>query len=77
VPNVIRSTGTPGDGFTMTIRAAVNIKKNDKFCLTYTDSLWPTYKRRQYLSESKYFDCYCGRYVFHKKKKKKPKLELF
>lgn len=47
--------------FSVTVRAAVDVKKGDELYSSYTYSLWPTLVRREYLKESKHFDCSCAR----------------
>lgn len=43
------------------MRAAIDIKKEGELFSSYTYSLWPTLIRREFLRESKYFDCTCAR----------------
>lgn len=45
----------------VTVRAAVDVKKGEELYSSYTYSLWPTLVRREFLRESKYFDCTCAR----------------
>ena len=42
-------------------RAAVPVKKGEELTMTYTDLMWDTSLRRQYLKMSKHFDCTCNR----------------
>ncbi|XP_043274436.1 SET domain-containing protein SmydA-8-like [Venturia canescens] len=42
-------------------RAAFPIKKGEELTMTYTDLIWDTGMRKQYLKMSKHFDCYCER----------------
>ncbi|CAG9767303.1 unnamed protein product [Ceutorhynchus assimilis] len=45
----------------VTVRAAVEVPKGGELFSSYTYSLWPTLVRRQFLRESKYFECTCPR----------------
>jgi len=45
----------------VTVRAAVDIPKGEELHSSYTYSLWPTLVRREFLRESKYFECTCPR----------------
>lgn len=53
-------TGTTDD-YKVTVRAAVEIPEGGELYSSYTYSLWPTLVRREFLKESKYFDCRCER----------------
>lgn len=55
-----QGTGEPND-FTVFVRAAVAVPKGGQLYSSYTYSLWPTLVRREFLRESKYFDCTCER----------------
>ena len=50
-----------GEDFRLTLRAAVDIKKDQHISISYTDSLWPTVERRNHLMMTKYFECICLR----------------
>ena len=50
-----------GPDLSIRLRAAVPLAKDDHISITYTDSLWPTKERRNYLMISKYFECICLR----------------
>lgn len=43
------------------VKAAINIPENGELFCSYTYSLWPTLIRREFLIESKYFECKCNR----------------
>lgn len=43
------------------MRAAVDVEAGGELHSSYTYSLWPTLVRREFLRESKYFDCTCER----------------
>lgn len=43
------------------MRATINLKRGEEIFSSYTYALWPTIIRRDYLKESKYFDCKCKR----------------
>ncbi|CAH1180294.1 unnamed protein product [Phaedon cochleariae] len=45
----------------VTVRAAIDVKKGEALLSSYTYSLWPTLVRREFLRESKYFECTCQR----------------
>ncbi|XP_050298383.1 SET domain-containing protein SmydA-8-like [Anthonomus grandis grandis] len=45
----------------VTVRAAIDIPEKGELYSSYTYSLWPTLVRREFLRESKYFDCKCER----------------
>lgn len=45
----------------MITRASVDIKAGEELTMTYTDLLWDTSLRRQYLIASKHFECNCKR----------------
>ncbi|KAG5899749.1 hypothetical protein JTB14_006087 [Gonioctena quinquepunctata] len=55
-----KGTGDVGD-CSVAVRAAVDIPKGGQLYSSYTYSLWPTLVRREFLRESKYFDCLCER----------------
>ncbi|CAF4829512.1 unnamed protein product [Pieris macdunnoughi] len=59
VPNIIHSIQY--DDLTVLVRAAVPIKSGETLYLSYTHALSPTIIRREYLLESKYFNCECHR----------------
>ncbi|XP_060522635.1 SET domain-containing protein SmydA-8 [Cylas formicarius] len=45
----------------VTVRAAIDIPKDGELFSSYTYSLWPTLIRREFLRESKFFECTCPR----------------
>lgn len=45
----------------VTVRAAIDIPKGGQLYSSYTYSLWPTLVRREFLRESKFFECKCER----------------
>ncbi|CAH0563390.1 unnamed protein product [Brassicogethes aeneus] len=47
--------------FRVFVRSATDVKKGEELYSSYTYSLWPTIVRREYLRESKFFDCTCPR----------------
>lgn len=49
------------EDFQVFVRAAVDVPKGGELFSSYTFSLWPTLVRREFLRESKYFDCTCDR----------------
>jgi hypothetical protein len=49
------------DDFQVTVRATVDTPADGELFSSYTYSLWPTLVRREYLKESKYFECKCER----------------
>ena len=49
------------DDFAVYVRAVVDTPENGELFSSYTYSLWPTLVRRDYLKESKYFECKCPR----------------
>ncbi|CAG9858601.1 unnamed protein product [Phyllotreta striolata] len=49
------------DDFSVTVRAAVDVPAGGELHSSYTYSLWPTLVRREFLRESKYFECTCSR----------------
>lgn len=51
----------PKSCFRVTVRAALDVNKGEELYSSYTYSLWPTLVRREFLRESKYFDCTCAR----------------
>lgn len=65
VSNICHSINTLGTGtkddYTVTVRASVAVKEGEQLYSSYTYSLWPTLVRREFLKESKYFDCKCER----------------
>ncbi|KAH1015916.1 hypothetical protein HUJ04_007226 [Dendroctonus ponderosae] len=65
VSNIHHAVDCNGDGelkdCVVTVRAAVDIPKGGELFSSYTFSLWPTLVRREFLRESKFFDCTCPR----------------
>lgn len=49
------------EDFRVNVRAAVEIPEGGELYSSYTFSLWPTLVRREFLKESKYFECNCQR----------------
>lgn len=49
------------DTFEVKVSAAVETPENGELFSSYTYSLWPTLVRREFLKESKYFECTCER----------------
>ncbi|XP_059088067.1 SET domain-containing protein SmydA-8-like [Tigriopus californicus] len=58
VPNMHKSFL---NGFSIILRAAKFIPKGSHLSLTYTDSFWTTMDRRNFLLETKHFECECTR----------------
>lgn len=65
VSNIVHAIECQGTGdqddFSVHVRAAVDLVKDAEIFSSYTYSLWPTLVRRDFLRESKYFDCKCER----------------
>ncbi|XP_018330247.1 SET domain-containing protein SmydA-8-like [Agrilus planipennis] len=62
ITHSIESTGVGDENdFRVNVRANVAVKKGEELCSSYTYSLWPTIVRREFLKESKYFECCCKR----------------
>lgn len=65
ISNITHSIVCLGSGdsedFTVTVRASIDINEGEQLYSSYTYSMWPTIVRRQFLKESKYFDCSCER----------------
>ncbi|KAF2901270.1 hypothetical protein ILUMI_04907 [Ignelater luminosus] len=65
VSNISHSIVCTGSGddqdFSVTVRAATKVCEGDELFSSYTYSFWPTLTRREFLKESKYFDCSCAR----------------
>ncbi|XP_072945140.1 SET domain-containing protein SmydA-8 [Epargyreus clarus] len=61
VPNIVHTILQ--NDYTVQVRAAVPIKSGDALHLCYTYALSPTLARREYLQESKFFNCECPRCV--------------
>ncbi|CAG4991179.1 unnamed protein product [Colias eurytheme] len=59
VPNIVHTILY--DDYRVQVRAAVPIKAGDILYLSYTHALAPTITRREYLLESKFFNCECQR----------------
>ncbi|KPJ18660.1 Protein msta, isoform A [Papilio machaon] len=59
VPNIVHTILQ--DNYKVEIRAAIPIKKGEPLYLCYTHALSPTIVRREYLLESKFFNCDCPR----------------
>ncbi|RZC35634.1 histone-lysine N-methyltransferase ASHR1 [Asbolus verrucosus] len=49
------------DDFKVAVRATVETPEGGELFSSYTYSLWPTLVRREFLKESKYFECTCKR----------------
>ncbi|KAI5638448.1 hypothetical protein NE865_08913 [Phthorimaea operculella] len=58
VPNIVHSILSDDQ---VQVRAAVPIKSGEPLHLCYTYALWSTLIRREYLLESKFFNCECPR----------------
>ncbi|XP_018577319.1 protein msta-like [Anoplophora glabripennis] len=56
----VKGNGNSND-YRVIVRAAVGIPKGGQLYSSYTYSLWPTLVRREFLRESKFFDCKCER----------------
>lgn len=61
IPNTVYIFDNLINGYKITVRAAVNIKKGDHITTMYTHALWGTQARREHLRETKYFTCKCTR----------------
>ncbi|KAL1497646.1 hypothetical protein ABEB36_008569 [Hypothenemus hampei] len=61
VPNTCQIIDENNNGYKVTFRAAMPIKKGEHITSTYTNILWGTQERRRHLKESKYFSCICKR----------------
>lgn len=62
ITHSIESIGTGSDDdFKVIVRATGEVPEGGELFSSYTYSLWPTLVRREFLKESKYFDCRCGR----------------
>lgn len=65
VSNITHSIVCLGSGdtedFTVTVRASIDVPEGAQLHSSYTYSMWPTLVRREFLKESKYFDCTCER----------------
>ncbi|XP_023029358.2 SET domain-containing protein SmydA-8 [Leptinotarsa decemlineata] len=62
IHHAVKYIGTgDDDDCCVTVRAAIDIPKGSQLNSSYTYSLWPTLVRREFLKESKYFDCTCER----------------
>lgn len=48
-------------GFNVVVRASIDIAANSELYSSYTFALWPTLVRREFLKESKFFECKCDR----------------
>ncbi|CAH2044007.1 unnamed protein product, partial [Iphiclides podalirius] len=59
IPNIVHTILQ--NDYKVEVRAAVAIKKGEPLHLCYTHALSPTIVRREYLLESKYFNCDCQR----------------
>ncbi|XP_966391.2 SET domain-containing protein SmydA-8 [Tribolium castaneum] len=49
------------DTFQVSVSASVEVPESGELFSSYTYSLWPTLVRREFLKESKYFECMCDR----------------
>ncbi len=49
------------DDGTLTIRAAIPIKKGESVTINYSDPMWGTTSRRAFLKDTKQFLCMCQR----------------
>lgn len=45
----------------MYVSAAMPIASGEELVMSYTDLLWDTLRRRQFLRATKFFSCYCSR----------------
>ncbi|XP_068915824.1 SET domain-containing protein SmydA-8-like [Tenebrio molitor] len=61
VCNTAHNFDTEEQGYRITVRAALPIKKGDHISTMYTHALWGTQARREHLRETKYFSCKCKR----------------
>ncbi|KAL3272852.1 hypothetical protein HHI36_014313 [Cryptolaemus montrouzieri] len=61
VPNSVHSFDNVSQGYKISIRAALPIKKGEHISTMYTHALWGTQARREHLRETKYFSCRCKR----------------
>lgn len=65
ISNITHSIECLGSGdtedFKVTVRASIDIPAGKELHSSYTYSMWPTLVRREFLKESKYFDCCCER----------------
>ncbi|CAH0564026.1 unnamed protein product [Brassicogethes aeneus] len=61
--NTSHTFDSESNGYKITIRAALPIKKGDHITTMYTHALWGTQARREHLRETKYFSCKCQRCV--------------
>ncbi|XP_011560447.3 SET domain-containing protein SmydA-8 [Plutella xylostella] len=59
VPNIVHTILQ--NDYQVQVRAAVPIKSGESLHLCYTHTLSPTMLRREFLAESKFFDCDCAR----------------
>ncbi|CAK1555747.1 unnamed protein product [Leptosia nina] len=59
VPNIVHTILY--EGYEVQVRAAVPIKAGEILYLSYAHALSPTLSRREYLLESKFFNCECKR----------------
>ncbi|XP_013148245.1 PREDICTED: protein msta, isoform A [Papilio polytes] len=59
VPNIVHTILQ--DNYKVEVRAAIPMKQGDPLHLSYTHALSPTIVRREYLLESKFFNCDCPR----------------
>lgn len=48
-------------GFNVVVKASVEVPENSQLYSSYTFALWPTLVRREFLKESKFFECKCSR----------------
>uniref|UniRef100_A0A1B6C0V1 SET domain-containing protein n=3 Tax=Clastoptera arizonana TaxID=38151 RepID=A0A1B6C0V1_9HEMI len=57
----IPNTGHIDQDYHMIVRNSVPLKAGDPITLSYALTLQPTFKRREHLKESKFFECVCSR----------------
>ncbi|OXA58556.1 SET domain-containing protein SmydA-8 isoform X2 [Folsomia candida] len=60
VPNTVHAT-TTGPSFRMIVRTSLPIRKGEIISTSYVDALKTTTRRRKFLKNTKYFDCFCPR----------------
>lgn len=61
ISNTLHTFAPESDGYKISVKAALNIKKGEHITTMYTHALWGTQARREHLKETKYFWCKCTR----------------
>ncbi|XP_066259823.1 SET domain-containing protein SmydA-8-like [Euwallacea similis] len=65
ISNIHHAVDCTGNGelsdCTVNVRASIDVPTGGELFSSYTYSLWPTLVRREFLRESKYFECTCQR----------------